>query len=59
MNETRMIGLKARLVDGTDAGRITEVVTGEPSSEIAHEVINVLRGLDGARKANATEVDVG
>ena len=39
MEERGLVGLEARAADGTEIGRITEVIVGEQSGEVTHVVV--------------------
>ena len=47
MQERGLIGLEARAADGTEIGRIAEVVTDEESGEVTHVVVET---EDGGRR---------
>lgn len=44
MQERGLVGLEARAADGTEAGRITEVVTDEESGEVTHVMVETEEG---------------
>jgi hypothetical protein len=44
LQESGLIGLEARAADGTEVGRITEIVTDEESGEVTHVVVETEGG---------------
>ena len=44
MEERGLVGLKARAADGTEIGRITEVIVDEESGEVTHVVVEPEEG---------------
>ena len=44
MQERGLIGLEARAADGTEVGRIAEVVTDEESGEVTHVIVETKDG---------------
>ena len=44
MQERSLIGLEARAADGTEVGRIVEVVTDEESGEVTHVIVETEEG---------------
>ena len=44
MEERGIVGLEARAVDGTEIGRISDVITDEESSEVTHVLVKMEEG---------------